>query len=199
MEGWKLDQNFSSAEGAVRFGISGTGADVVLVHGTPWSSYTWHRLIPFLSEQYRVHFYDFIGYGQSEKRPSQNVSLDVQGRLLADLLTHWGLKKPKIIAHDFGGAASLRAHLLHGCDFGSLQLIDVVALAPWGSPFFAHVQQHEEAFSGVPDYIHLAIVQAYIRGAMHKLLDETQFDKLVEPWVTENGKAAFYRQIAQAD
>jgi len=30
------------------------------------------------------------------------------------------------------------AHLLHGCEYRSLTLIDPVALAPWGSPFVHH-------------------------------------------------------------
>ncbi|MFT6303800.1 MAG: pimeloyl-ACP methyl ester carboxylesterase [Granulosicoccus sp.] len=199
MNGWKLDEQFSFDEGMVRYGITGAGEDVVLVHGTPWSSFTWHLLIPVLSTCYRVHYYDFVGYGQSDKSPSQNVSLDVQGKLLTELLAHWNLKTPKVIAHDYGGAVSLRAHLLHGCNFSSLQLIDVVALAPWGSPFFAHIQKHEEAFAGVPDYIHQAIVRAYIDGAIHGTLDDKQLSQLINPWLTESGKSAFYRQIAQAD
>jgi len=32
------------------------------------------------------------------------------------------------VAHDFGGTTALRAHLLHGCEYGSLTLIDPVAL-----------------------------------------------------------------------
>ena len=199
MQNWKLEQTYKHSEGIVSYGISGTGPDVVLVHGTPWSSFTWHLLIPILAKNYKVHYYDFIGYGQSEKKDSHSVSLDIQATLLADLLKHWDLKKPHVIGHDFGGATSLRTHLLHGCEFQSLQLIDVVALAPWGSPFFSHIQKNEEAFAGVPDYIHLAIVKAYIAGAIHNPIDEEQFDQLVKPWTTDNGKAAFYRQIAQAD
>ena len=199
MHHWKLDQDYTHAEGNVRYGITGSGPDVVLVHGTPWSSFTWHLLIPLLAKQFKVHYYDYIGYGQSDKKDNQKVSLDIQATLFADLLKHWGLEKPRVIAHDFGGATSLRAHLLHDCEYESLQLIDVVAIAPWGSPFFAHIQKNEAAFAGVPDYIHLAIVRAYIAGAIHNLIDEDQFDLLVKPWISENGKAAFYRQIAQAD
>jgi pimeloyl-ACP methyl ester carboxylesterase len=46
-------------------------------------------------------------------------------------LRHWRLSKPDVVAHDFGGCTALRAHLLHGCEYGSLTLIDPVALAPW--------------------------------------------------------------------
>ena len=68
------------------------------------------------------------------------------GHVFADLLAHWGLERPHVVAHDFGGAVSLRAHLLHGATFASLALIDVVALRPWGSPFFSLVNNHAEVF-----------------------------------------------------
>ena len=199
VDDWKLSRQYLSPEGIVRYEVAGDGESVVLVHGTPWSSFAWHRLIPTLSKRYRVYYYDLIGYGQSEKSTSQNVSLDVQGKLLVELLRHWDIETPRVIAHDYGGAISLRAHLLHGCDFKSLQLIDVVALSPWGSPFFTHIKKFEKAFSGVPDFIHSAIVKAYVAQATHGKSDDYQFDSLVQPWLSVSGKAAFYRQIAQAD
>jgi pimeloyl-ACP methyl ester carboxylesterase len=83
-------------------------------------------------------------------------------------------------------------------DVEKIVLINVVAIAPWGSPFFAHVQQHESAFSGVPAYIHKAIVEAYIQGALYNELEPEEFDALVRPWLGNAGQPAFYRQIAQA-
>ncbi len=199
MSVWTLEGKYRFSEGLVRYSVVGAGPDIVLVHGTPWSSFTWRRLIGVLSTKYKVHFYDFIGYGLSEKRDNQDVSLATQSQLLVELIAHWKLDSPKLIAHDFGGATSLRAHLLHGCEFDRLCLIDVVALAPWGSPFFSHIQKYQKAFAGVPAYIHKAIVEAYVRGALHQSIDAKDFAQLVQPWLGEPGQAAFYRQIAQAD
>ena len=92
----------------------------------------------------------------------------------------------------------LRTHLLGQRDFEKIVLINVVALAPWGSPFFAHIRQHEAAFSGVPAYIHRAIVETYIQGALYNQLDLGEMEALVQPWLGDVGQAAFYRQIAQA-
>ena len=178
-----LRRQYRFSEGLVRYDIIGDGAPVVLVHGTPWSSFTWYKLAPVLSQRYRVHYYDLIGYGQSEKSDGQNVSLGVQNRLLSELLDHWNLDKPRVVAHDFGGATTLRTHLLDNRDFEKMVLINVVAIAPWGSPFFAHVQQHESAFSGVPAYIHKAIVEAYIQGALCNELEPEEFESLVQPWL----------------
>ena len=133
-----------------------------------------------------------IGYGQSEKRDGQNVSLGIQNQLLTELLDYWGLHRPLVVAHDFGGATALRTHLLDKRDFEKLVLINVVAMAPWGSPFFAHVQQHESVFSGVPAYIHKAIVEAYIQGALYNELQSEDFIFLVQPWLGDVGQPAFY-------
>ena|SRR5579883_1892440 len=59
------------------------------------------------------------------------------------------LSRADVVAHDFGGTTALRAHLLHGCEYGSLTLIDPVALTPRGSPLVRHVRDHEPAFAGL--------------------------------------------------
>ena len=194
-----LEHSFSTEQGDVRWGATGIGPAVVLVHGTPWSSYTYYHLIDALSKTHRVYFYDLIGYGRSEMKTGQKVSLDIQSEIFSSLINFWELENPIVIAHDFGGAISLRAHLLHNIDYAKLILMNVVALAPWGSPFFAHVRTHQAAFSGVPSYIHSAVLEAYIKGALHKKPEIDMMNSLLEPWLTERGQAAFYRQIAQAD
>ena len=132
-------------------------------------------------------------------RSHQDVSLAVQGRLFAALLKHWRLSQPDVVAHDFGGCTALRACLLHGCAYRSLTLIDPVAIAPWGSPFVRHVRDHEAAFAGLPPYIHAGVLRAYIAGAAFRPLPEEVLQLYVEPWVSESGQSAFYRQIAQMD
>ena len=198
MTAWRLTQSIVFGDRTVRYDVRGNGPPVVLVHGTPWSSFNLRHLIRALSEACCVYYYDLIGYGQSDRSPG-DVSLGIQNQLLARLLDHWGLQKPSIVGHDFGGATLLRAHLIDGCDFVKMVLSDPVALSPWGSPFFRHVREHEAAFAGVPDYIHEAIVRAYVNTAAFKPLDDATLNKIVAPWTGRSGRAAFYRQIAQAD
>lgn len=83
---------------------------MVLVHGTPWSSFNLRHLIQGLSREYKVYFFELLGYGQSSKEEG-DVSLGVQNELLNDLLDHWELDNPIIVGHDFGGGATLRVHL----------------------------------------------------------------------------------------
>jgi pimeloyl-ACP methyl ester carboxylesterase len=182
----------------VRWDRSGEGPPIVLVHGTPWSSFNLHHLIQGLSADHSVYFFDLLGYGQSSMGEG-DVSLGIQNHLLDHLLTLWKLEAPIVIGHDFGGATALRTLLINRRRFSQLVLIDPVALSPWGSPFFRHVQQHEAALTGLPDFIHAAAVRAYVQSAAHRELDDAVWESIVAPWTSAAGQAAFYRQIAQAD
>ncbi|NEQ42758.1 MAG: alpha/beta hydrolase [Leptolyngbya sp. SIOISBB] len=196
---WHLNQRVETSAGEVAIGTGGNGPALVLAHGWPWSSFSWHRVIPGLAKHFRVHWYDMPGYGKSAKTVGQRTSLDVQGQVFAEMLDHWGLERPLVVAHDFGGATTLRAHLLHGCEFDRYVLMNVVAMRPWGSEFFDHVGRHVEAFLKLPPHIHRAVVTAYIEGALVNEIDPSDLEHLIEPWISEEGHRSFYQQFAQAD
>lgn len=196
---WTLGESIKTDQGTVRYAVFGSGAPAVLIHGTPFSSYVWRRLVPLLARDRRLYVYDLPGYGRSEMRAGQDVSLAAQGRVLAQVLRAWDLDAPAIVAHDFGGATVLRAHLLEGVALSSLVLVDAVALRPWGSPMVQHARDHEAALAGLPAYLHEALVRAYIPTAAAQALPEATLDALARPWLGPLGQAAFYRQIAQMD
>jgi pimeloyl-ACP methyl ester carboxylesterase len=183
----------------IRWTRLGRGPAVVFCHGTPWTSQLWAPFAEALSSRYTSYLWDMPGYGSSRAGPDSRVSLDVQDRVLAELLRHWDLDSPDVIAHDYGGAVALRAHLLEGARYASLMLVDVVALAPWGSGFFRLVREHPEVFVALPAAVHEGALRAYIAGASHTGLTPAQADMLVAPWLGPEGQQAFYRQIAQAD
>jgi pimeloyl-ACP methyl ester carboxylesterase len=194
---WVLRERFATEEGEIAWDRLGEGPPVVLVHGTPWSSWTWRRIAPRLAERFSVHVFDLLGFGASDKRPGQDVSLAGHGARLAALLEHWQLDRPAMIAHDIGGATALRAHLLHGRDVAALALVDVVALAPWGSPFYRLVHDHETVFEQLPAAIHEGVLRAYVGTAQPAPLDTEVENALIAPWLGPAGQSAFYRQIAQ--
>jgi pimeloyl-ACP methyl ester carboxylesterase len=171
--------------------------DVVLCHGTPWSARVWAPVAQALGQEYRVFLWDMPGYGASPKGPEHAVDLVAQRRRLAALLRHWALDRPHVVAHDVGGAVALGAHLLEGAELASLFLLDVVTLDPWGSAFFRLVARNEQVFAAVPGSLHAALVKEYIAGAANHHLAPEVVEKLAEPWLDEQGQAAFYRQIAQ--
>ena len=184
---------------AVRWGTIGDGPPLVAIHGTPFSSQVWRRIAPHLAVHRKVYYFDLVGYGQSEMREGQDVSLSVHNDVLAALFAEWGLERPDVLAHDFGGATALRSYFLNGLRFSSLTIFDAVALAPWGSPFVQHVRKHEAAFSGMPDYMHQALLQAYLQTSVHTHLSNEALDLYSAPWLGPVGQSAFYRQIAQMD
>lgn len=177
----------------------GAGPPLVFLHGTPWSSALWRPIAEAMSRRFTVYLWDMPGYGSSSKDPSHAVDLGTQGEFFAHLLKEWDLERPRVIAHDFGGAVALRSKLLHGARYAALCLVDVVALSPWGSPFFTLVQQHAEVFTQLPPAVHRGAIEAYMRGASFQGLSDAQLEMLVGPWATPAGQAAFYRQIAAAD
>ena len=184
---------------SVRYGVTGAGPPIVLVHGTPFSSHVWHRVVPYLAAHRQVFLYDLPGYGRSEQRDGQDVSLGVQNEVLAELLDHWRLDRPEIVGHDFGGTTVLRAHLLNGREFRRVTLIDPVVFAPWGTRIGRAVKGHESGFAALPPELHRALVTAYVHGAVRREMSEAELRPYLRPWLGRRGQAAFYRQIAQFD
>ncbi|MFR9731733.1 alpha/beta fold hydrolase [Saccharopolyspora sp. MS10] len=200
MREWRLTRVHRGEFGEVRWDRLGDEGDpVVLLHGTPFSSAVWWAVARALATRFRVHVWDMPGFGSSGKHAGQDVSLAAQGRVFAELLRAWGLRRPAVVAHDVGGAVALRAHLLHGAGYERLALVDPVALAPWGSPFFRLVGEHAAVFEQLPPALHGALVREYIASASHRGLRGDVLDALAAPWSGEAGAAAFHRQIAQAD
>lgn len=194
-----LKEQFTWRGRRIAWSTKGSGPAVVFCHGTPWSSVLWAPFAEALAKDHTVYSWDMPGYGASSMDPTHDVDLGVQGEAFLALLDHWALQNPHVIAHDYGGAVSLRAHLLHGAPFASLCLVDAVALRPWGSPFFNLVKDNTEVFAQIPEAVHRGVLEAYIAGASHRGLRADDMTELADPWCGAIRQAAFYRQIAQAD
>ncbi|MFG1796337.1 alpha/beta fold hydrolase [Nocardia sp. NPDC049149] len=195
----ELTETFEWQGRRISWGKAGAGPAVVFCHGTPFSSAVWRPFAEALAADFTVYLWDMPGYGRSSKNPGQTTDFGTQARTFEALLTHWGLERPHVVAHDFGGAVSLHALLFGEVDYASLLLVDVVAIPPSGSPFFKFVQAHPDVLAELPEYIHAAIVRTYIQGASHRGLRADELDELVAPWLGDEGQPAFYRQIADYD
>ncbi len=195
----QLTASYASELGEVRWAALGDpeGEPVVLLHGTPFSSYIWRHIARTLGHRNRVYVWDMPGYGVSEKSDGQDLSLGALARVFADLLGHWRLDEPVVVAHDSGGAVALGAALLHGARYRRLALVDAVALAPWGSPFFEVAGEHAEVFAALPPRLHQALLREYVNTASSPGLHPATLEALVGPWVADGGQDAFWRQLAQ--
>jgi len=196
---WRLSKTYDFAGGTVAYEVLGDGSPVVLVHGTPSWSYLWRKVASELARRFTVYVCDLVGYGTSEKREGQDVSIGAQTRMLTELLDVWELQEPCIAGHDFGAAITLRLMLLEGRRFRRVALCDAVAIAPWITPFSRHVQRHLEAFQTVPEHIHRQMIATHLRTAIARHMTDAELEPYLRPWLGPPGQAAYYRQVAQFD
>jgi pimeloyl-ACP methyl ester carboxylesterase len=196
---WDLRATYHTDDGVVRWASFGDGEPVVLLHGTPFSSFIWRDIAPVLASTRKVYVWDMLGFGQSAKHDRQDVSLAHQGRIFADLLKSWNLDEPSVVAHDVGGAVALRATLIEGVSFRHLTLVDAVSIGGWGAGgFFQTISEHPEVFMQLPDWATEGLIESKIRTASHPGLRPYALERYLSHWRGVEGRGAFYRQYAQA-
>ncbi|GAB1191011.1 alpha/beta hydrolase [Aspergillus pseudonomiae] len=120
----------------VAYGIYGTGAPVVLLHGTPSSSLIWRNVIPQLTNAgFKAYVFDLLGYGVSERPwdPRIDTSMTGQVSILEGLLKHWDLETFHLVAHDIGGGIAQRFGVFNSHRLRSLMLVDVVSFDSYPS------------------------------------------------------------------
>ncbi|MGW6316646.1 alpha/beta fold hydrolase [Streptomyces sp. NPDC055099] len=194
---WALDEGFETPEGVVRWRTFGSGDPLVLVHGTPYSSFLWRDIAPALARTRRVFVFDHLGFGQSDQREGQDLSLAAHARTFARLLDHWELSRPSVVAHDIGGAVALRTLLLEERSYRDLTLFDAVSGGEWERGLFRLILEHADVLGQLPDYAHEALVASHMRHATHLGLRPEVLDAFLAPWRGAEGQAAFYRQYSQ--
>ncbi len=194
---WRLRERARTALGTVAWDRFGTGLPIVLVHGTPSSSFLWRKVVPPLAERFSVHVLDLVGYGESERTGLTDMSITAQGRALAELLRGLGLEQPGIAGHDIGAATVLRAHLIEGAAAGRIVLVDAVALSPWNTPATRHIREHLAAYQTMPAHFYEQIVAAHLLTAVHRPLEAGVLAGYLAQWRGDEGQAAYFRKIAQ--
>ena len=147
----------------------GTGPAVLLLHGHPRTSSTWHRVAPRLVEQgYTVVCADLPGYGRSGK-PAPTPNHDAHSkragaRHLLTAMTALGHDRFAVVGHDRGSYYALRMALDHPRRVTRLALLDCLpisehldradarfATAWWHWFFFAQPEIPERVINADPD------------------------------------------------
>lgn len=193
-----LDEQFETDGGVVRWARLGAGADpIVLVHGTAYSSFLWRDIAPALALKRPVFVFDHLGYGQSDQRGDQDLTLAAQARRFVALLDHWGIGEPSVVAHDIGGAIVLRALLLDRAEYRNLTMLDAVSGGRWEGGLFKLIRTHPEVFDQLPGYAHESLVVSHFGNATHLGLRPDVLQAYLAPWRGPAGQAAYYRQYRQ--
>jgi pimeloyl-ACP methyl ester carboxylesterase len=217
-QGYSLHQTFNHKSTTHEYLIkwtrlgNPTSPPLVFIHGTPWSSVVWQNLATSLSAYYDIYVYDHPGFGISppysrlvEATDQEKVDLDpslvLRAEASAALFKHWSFSSPPhVVSHDNGGLVSLRLLLQHDIKFTSLCLIDVVALGPFGLPFFKLVAENEDVFKAIPPILAEGLVRAYVRSATFKPMPIEIENMLSAPWLVggTQGTEKFLREMVQA-
>jgi pimeloyl-ACP methyl ester carboxylesterase len=82
----------------------GSGEPIVLLHGCPFQSFEYSRVIPSLGRHYRVIAPDLLGLGDSIVRLDDDYRLPNQVRMVVGLLDRLGISRAHFVGHDHGGA-----------------------------------------------------------------------------------------------
>ena len=194
-----LDHEFASHQGRLVHGRIGSGPPLILVHGTPSWSYLWRRVARELADRFTVHLYDLPGYGRSEMRDGQDVSIPAQARTLHDLVAHLDLERPAVVGHDIGGAIVLGAALLHDVPFSSVTLLDAVVTRPWITDNTRHQKRWLEAYTSAPRATFERLARGHLETAFHARPADAVLERYLAPWTGPEGQAAWYRKIDQFD
>jgi pimeloyl-ACP methyl ester carboxylesterase len=81
------------------------------LHGCPFSSYIWRKVIPLLSPRYHCLAPDLLGLGDTETPEGADWSLRAQAAMVVGFLDAIGIERAHVVGHDHGGAL---AQLLAG-------------------------------------------------------------------------------------
>ncbi len=196
---WALGRRVELSGREIAWDVFGDGPPVILLHGTPTWSYLWRKVVPTLARSFSVYVFDLPGYGNSPAPRDREISIRTHASTLVDLLDYWDLRTPAAVGHDIGGAALLRAHLVHGRRFRQLGLVDAVVLAPWITPTTRHIQDHLDAYGTMPRHIFEQITAAHLRTAVHRGLDDDAFSAYHAQWRGEGGQRAYLEKIVHFD
>lgn len=82
--------------------VHGRGRPLVLISGLGYSSWQWHRMVPFLAENFQVITFDNRGVGQSDK-PAGPYTAQMLAADTVGLLEALDVVRATVMGHSMGG------------------------------------------------------------------------------------------------
>ena len=128
-----IDEMVDLGEVQLRVRFGGDGPPLLLIHGHPRTSGTWHRVAPRLvSAGFSVVCPDMRGYGRSSKPTIQDDHRQQAKRVVADdlarLMTELDHDQFTVIGHDRGGQVGFRLGMDHPSRVTRLVIINAVPI-----------------------------------------------------------------------
>lgn len=188
-------RRFQTSGGELSYLDVGEGSPVLLLHGFPTSSMLWRREAALLSARMRVLAPDLLGYGESERSMTDDLSPMAQARYVRELLAGLAITELAVVGHDIGGAVALLLALEGGVN--TLVLLDTACFDAWPVDAVREVQgtaPEEESRARVEEAVRLT----FDRGMMRERpLAEAALRSFLDPWASE--PRAFFRAARGID
>lgn len=108
-----LEHHFRElADNTVHYVTAGSGKTLVLLHGWPQTWYAWRKVMPQLTQRYRVIAPDLRGLGDSS-RPQNGFDKRAVPRDVAQLLQTLSIDSAYVVGHDWGGPVAFAFAAFH--------------------------------------------------------------------------------------
>lgn len=153
---------------SLHFRHYGTGPPILLVHGFPQHSLTWHTIGPILAQNYTVIAPDNRGSGDSSLSKSSNYTAAAGGSDLKAILDYLNINKTYVFAHDKGVGLAASLAIEHP------DVVDRIILAEYPLPGYGYTTEvlspdlyhnWQLAFFAVPD-----AAEFFIQGRVKEML-----------------------------
>lgn len=131
----KMHMKQVSVEGInISYIEKGQGNPLVLVHGSPTSSFLWRDMIEELSAHGRIIALDLPGFGLSDPPHNGDYTISNYARIFESFLEALSIEQATLICHDYGGPVVLTYALQHPEKYNRLIILDTFLhrdLPPW--------------------------------------------------------------------
>ncbi len=132
------------------YAVAGRGPAMLLLHGWPFTWYTWHKLIPVLAKTYTVVAPDMRGIGRSQKA---SIGYDVVSLAndAAAILSHEGFETANVLGHDLGVGVAFQLAMRHPGLVRRLALTESIVLGAPNAEMFMDAPPWWVAWHSVPE------------------------------------------------
>lgn len=120
-------------EGPAQDSAERTGPPLLLLHGCPFSSFIWRKVIARLRDRFRCIAPDLLGLGDTETPVGADWSVPAQAAMVVGLLDALGLDQVDVAAHDHGAATAQLIAAGHPQRIRRLVLTNAEAYDNWPS------------------------------------------------------------------
>jgi pimeloyl-ACP methyl ester carboxylesterase len=96
----------SVGDARIAYHDQGSGPAVLLLHGCPFASFVWRKVIPHIARSHRCIAPDLLGLGDTETPEGADWSLRAQAAMAVGLLDVLRIERGHVVGHDHGGAVA---------------------------------------------------------------------------------------------